>query len=117
METKMLKARSTRILTACVGTIAVVGSMACGTEARTQPHRESSAAGRPAVAVTVTPATASDVTESVDVTGSLAPKFFADVKSEVSGTVTAVYVAEWVQVRKGDPLARRDTTDTDAAIE
>ena len=39
---------------------------------------------------------------SVDVTGTLAPKFAIDVKSEVTGTVTAVHVTEWVAVKKGD---------------
>ena len=97
--------------------LAIFASAACGTEARTKPERESAAGGRPPVAVSVAPATASDMTETVDVVGSLAPKFFADVKSEVSGTVTAVYVTEWVPVRKGVPLARLDTTETEAGIE
>ena len=49
--------------------------------------------------------------------GSLAPKFSVDVKSEVTGTVTAVYVTEWVPVRKGARLARLDTRETEAGIE
>jgi RND family efflux transporter MFP subunit len=38
------------------------------------------------------------------------------VKSEVTGTVTAVYVTEWVPVRRGDRLARLDTSETEAGI-
>ncbi len=75
------------------------------------------ATNRPPVAVSVAPVTTADLTESVDVVGSLAPKFYADVKSEVSGIVTAVYVTEWVPVKKGERLARLDTTETEAGIE
>lgn len=73
--------------------------------------------GRPAVAVSVAAATIGDLVEAVEVVGSLSPKFAADVKSEVSGTVRAVYVTQWVPVRRGAPLARLDTTEVDAGIE
>ncbi|HEV8347984.1 MAG TPA: efflux RND transporter periplasmic adaptor subunit [Vicinamibacterales bacterium] len=105
------------ILHAFIASAGLLGGAACGTEARAKTERDSSTRGRPAVAVTIAPATASDVIETVDAVGSLAPKFVADVKSEVSGTVTAVYVTEWVAVRRGAPLARLDATETDAAIE
>jgi membrane fusion protein, multidrug efflux system len=72
---------------------------------------------RPPVAVSAAPVVTADLAESVDVVGSLAPKFSADVKSEVSGVVTAVYVTEWVPVRKGEKLARLDTSETEAGIE
>lgn len=72
---------------------------------------------RPPVAVDVAQVNARTFTEAVDVVGSLAPKFSADVKSEITGTVSAVYVTEWVPVSKGSPLARLDTSETDAAIE
>ncbi len=73
--------------------------------------------GKPPVAVTASPVVTADLQESVEVVGTLEPKFSADVKSEVTGTVTAVYVTEWVPVRKGDRLARLDTTETEAGIE
>ena len=73
--------------------------------------------GRPPVAVSVAPVVLADLHQTVDVVGSLAPKFSADVKSEVSGVVTAVYVTEWVPIRKGDPLARLDTSETEAGLE
>ncbi len=74
-------------------------------------------ADRPAVAVSVAAVAAADLTRSIDVVGSLAPKFFADVKSEVSGVVTEVFVTQWVPVRRGAPLARLDSTETEAALE
>lgn len=40
--------------------------------------------GRPAVAVSVSPVVAGDVTDTVNVVGSLSPKYATDVKSEVS---------------------------------
>jgi membrane fusion protein (multidrug efflux system) len=57
------------------------------------------------------------MTDVINVVGSLEPKFASDVKSEISGTVTNVYVTEWVSVRKGMPLARLDTSETEASIE
>ena len=73
--------------------------------------------GRPAVAVSVEAACTSDILDTIDVVGSLSPKFSADVKSEISGTVTEVYVTQWVPVRKGAPLARLDTSETEAVID
>lgn len=73
--------------------------------------------GRPPVAVSVEAASASDLVDTIEVVGSLDPKFFADIKSEVSGTVTAVYVTQWVPVRKGAALARLDTSETEAGLD
>jgi RND family efflux transporter MFP subunit len=86
---------------------------ACGR----QSAGEAAPAERPPVAVAVFPASLADLTDSLDVVGSLAPKFAADVKSEITGVVTAVYVNEWVPVRRGDRLARLDTSETEAAIQ
>ena len=74
-------------------------------------------AGRPPVAVEVTQAVTTDLTEGVDVVGSLSPKFGADVKSEYSGIVTDVYVNEWVRVKKGAPLAKIDTREMEIALQ
>ena len=73
-------------------------------------------AGRPPVPVTVVPAALGTLDEAVEVVGTLAPKFSADVKSEVTATVTDVYVTEWVPVKKGDRLARFDTSEIEASI-
>ncbi len=95
-------------------TSAVVAAAACSKQADPQMQQE---AGRPPVAVTVEPAVRADLQESVDVVGTLQAKFSAEVKSEVTGVVTEVYVTEWVPVRRGAPLAKLDTRETDAGIE
>jgi RND family efflux transporter MFP subunit len=92
---------------------AAAGGAACGRQSAGQAAQ----AERPPVAVAVSAAGVADFTETVEVVGSLAPKFAADVKSEISGLVTAVYVTEWVPVRRGDRLARLDTSETEAAIQ
>ena len=94
--------------------VAALVTAGCGTESAAPP---SPPAERPPVAVTVVAAAPGDLVQTVEVVGSLAPKFSADVKSEVTGTVTAVHVTEWVAVQRGAPLARLDTTETEAAIE
>jgi len=73
--------------------------------------------GRPPVAVEVIKAAIADVTEGIDVVGSLSPKFGADVKSEYSGIVTEVYVNEWVRVKKGAPLAKIDTREMETLFQ
>ena len=105
----------------CVNASFVVGAAllaaSCsGSPAETAPAAAAAESGRPPVAVSVAPASRTDFQESVEIVGTLAPKFTADVQSEVTGTVTAVYVTEWVPVRKGDKLARLDTTETEAGI-
>ncbi len=92
---------------------ALIGSLACSDGAKgAEPT-----AGRPPVAVAVAPVALADLAEYVEVVGSLAPKFATDVKSEVTGVVTDVYVTEWVPVRRGARLARLDTRETEAGIE
>ncbi len=73
------------------------------------------AAGRPAVAVEASPVVSGDLKESIEVVGSLTPKFQAEVKTEYSGTVTEVLVTEWVRVSKGTVLLRFDAREADAA--
>lgn len=101
---------------AVAGTV-LLGSAACSRSSNGQPTTTAQASGRPPVAVNVQPVIAADLTQAVDVTGSLAPKFSADVKSEVSGIVQAVYVTQWVPVRKGTPLAKLDTSETEAGLD
>jgi len=103
-----------RFLHGMTAVVALLALVSCGTEAKSVAAID---AARPPVAVDVVHVAPSDVTDTIDVVGSLAPKFVADVKSEVTGIVAAVYVTEWVPVRKGTPLARLDTGETDAAIE
>ena len=91
-----------------VGLAAVAG---CGREVAGE-----AASGRPAVAVEVCVAALDSIVEKVPVVGSLTPKRQADVRSEVSGTVTSVPVTEWVAVARGDVLARLDPREGDASL-
>jgi RND family efflux transporter MFP subunit len=95
-------------------TAALAAATACSRKADPQQQQE---VGRPPVAVSVEPAVRADLQESVDVVGTLQSKFSADVKSEVTGVVTEVYVTEWVPVSRGARLARLDTRETEAGIE
>lgn len=73
-------------------------------------------AQKPPVSVEVASVVAQDLTEGIEVTGSLEPKFWADVKTQIPGLVRQVYVNEWVRVRKGTPLARIDVAETEALV-
>jgi RND family efflux transporter MFP subunit len=95
---------------------AALAAAACSGSKTPADAQATQEAGRPPVAVSVTAATPAVFEESVEIVGTLDPKFSADVKSEITGTVRAVYVTEWVPVRKGAPLARLDTTETEAGI-
>lgn len=71
---------------------------------------------KPPVAVETAAATPMELVEGVEVTGSLEPKFWADVRTQIPGLVKQVYVTEWVRVRKGTPLARIDIAETEALV-
>jgi RND family efflux transporter MFP subunit len=73
--------------------------------------------GRPPVAVEVTKVIKTDLTEGIEVVGSLSPKFGADVKSEFVGIVTEIYVNEWVRIKKGTPLAKIDTREMEIVLQ
>jgi RND family efflux transporter MFP subunit len=118
-ENTIVMMRIFRGAAACAGTLAVLTVAGC-TKTGGEPAKTAAPAtgnGRPPVAVTVQPASTADLVDTIEVVGSLSPKFFADIKSEVSGTITAVYVTQWVPVRKGAPLARLDTSETEAGLE
>jgi len=71
---------------------------------------------KPPVAVETIAAAPGDVVEGVEITGSLEPKFWADVRTQIPGLVKQVYVSEWVRVSKGTPLARIDIAETEALV-
>jgi multidrug efflux pump subunit AcrA (membrane-fusion protein) len=71
---------------------------------------------RPPAAVDVQAVAARELVDGIDVTGSLAPRIQADIKSEISGKVAEVYVLEWSQVKRGDALARIDTSEVEALL-
>jgi RND family efflux transporter MFP subunit len=93
--------------------IGIFGCSAVGEEKKT-PEK---AKGKPPVAVEATKVSAADVIEGIEVIGTLAAKFGADVRSEYTGIVTDVYVTEWVKVKKGDPLAKLDTREIEVALQ
>jgi membrane fusion protein (multidrug efflux system) len=84
-----------------------------GGEAAKQSIQE---AVRPPVAVETSVASAGSITEGIDVTGALAPKFEVDVKAELTGLVSDVYVTEWVRVKKGEPLVKIDVREQEAMV-
>jgi RND family efflux transporter MFP subunit len=81
-----------------------------GSRADTSPEPGASG-GKPAIAVEVAEVRSGSLSESIDVVGALAPKRAADIRSEVSGTVSEVLVSEWVPVAKGTILARLDSRE------
>ncbi|GAB4240469.1 MAG: efflux RND transporter periplasmic adaptor subunit [Deltaproteobacteria bacterium] len=74
-------------------------------------------AGKPPVAVDVAEASTGDVTEGVEVVGTLSPKYQAEIKSEYGGVVSRVYVTDWAKVRKGDPLLKVDTREGEVLLQ
>ena len=106
--------RKTGIL--ILGWIVMMGIFGCSAvgEEKKTPEK---AKGKPPVAVEATKVSAADVTEGIEVIGTLAAKFGADVRSEYTGIVTDVYVTEWVKVKKGDPLAKLDTREIEVALQ
>jgi RND family efflux transporter MFP subunit len=71
---------------------------------------------KPPVAVETAIAATGPLKDVVAVTGTLDPKFWADVKTQIPGLVKQVYVTEWVRVAKGAPLARIDLAETEALV-
>lgn len=88
-------------------TLALLASACTSAGSRPAPANGS----KPAVAVELAAAAAASLEESEEVTGSLEPKFSADIKSEVTAVVSEVLVTEWVRVRKGALLARLDAEE------
>ena len=71
---------------------------------------------KPPVAVEVRAAAPSNVSDGIEVTGSLEPKFSVDVKTQIPGLVKQVMVSEWVHVKKGQALVRIDVAETEALV-
>jgi len=93
-----------------------VGSPGCSGQGAADGKTARKDGGKPPVAVEAARAAAKDITEGIDVVGTLAARFQSEAKSEVGGTVVEVYVTEWVPVKKGDPLARVDTREAEAIV-
>jgi RND family efflux transporter MFP subunit len=89
--------------------VAVIATGGCS-------DRSESGGTRPAVAIEVATVAAADLERTIEVVGSLAPKFSVDVKSEITATVSEVAVTEWVVVRRGQLLARLDSREAEAGL-
>jgi len=81
------------------------------------PQGKGAAGGKPPVAVDAARVTRGDVTEGIEVVGTLSPKFQAEIKSEYGGVVARIYVNEWSRVRKGDPLLKVDTREGEVVLQ
>lgn len=104
-----------RRMMAAAGILALL--MATTACSRTGEGDATQAGGKPAVAVEVSPALTADLRQTIEVVGTLAPKFAADIKSEFTAVVEEVYVTEWVHVAKGQPLAKLDTREGELVVE
>jgi RND family efflux transporter MFP subunit len=74
-------------------------------------------AAKPAVSVDAEVVATGDVVEGIEVTGTLSPKYQAEIKPEYGGVVTRVYVNDWAKVRKGDPLLKVDTREGEVLLQ
>lgn len=89
------------------------GISACG---KSDAQKSTKQTAKPPVAVEVRAASFSAVSDGIEVTGSLEPKFSVDVKTQIPGLVKQVLVSEWVHVKKGQPLVRIDVAETEAQV-
>jgi membrane fusion protein, multidrug efflux system len=83
---------------------------------QTQAENKPVSTDRPPVAVETMVVALADIFETVDVVGTLSPKFQTDVRAEYNGVVKKVYVTEWVRVKKGDKLASLDTREPEFMV-
>ena len=104
-----------RVVLIVIATIALMGVNFVGCTSQGGEKKDALARKVPPAVETVS-VTVADMSRGVDVVGTLAPKFEADVKSEYLGIVTEIYVTEWVRVKKGTPLAKLDTREADNFI-
>lgn len=81
------------------------------------PQGKAGIAGKSPVAVDSAQAERGDVSEGIEVTGTLSPKYQAEIKPEYGGVVTHVYVNDWAKVREGDPLLKVDTREGEVLLQ
>ena len=99
---------------AIILSVAVLSSItACG---KSDAQKSTDQVSKPPVAVEVRAAASSSVSDCIEVTGGLEPKFSVDVKTQIPGLVRQVMVSEWVHVKKGQPLVRIDVAETEAQV-
>ncbi|MBI5674339.1 MAG: efflux RND transporter periplasmic adaptor subunit [Nitrospirae bacterium] len=87
-----------------------------GCSSKNADNKKDENAGPPPVAVETMKVAAAELTEGLDVVGSLTPKLEAEIKSQIPGLISEVRVTEWVRVKKNDLLARIDVSETDGMV-
>lgn len=102
-----------RSVHAVIAAALALGVLAPGCRQKAPPP---TAADRPPTAVEAVGVAPRDIVEGVDVVGTLDARVKAEIKSEVSGHIKEVLVLEWARVKKGDPLARIDTSEIEAVL-
>ena len=108
------QARLVRI--AAVAGIVAAGLVLPACSSPSPEKAQEAVAGKPPVAVSVATVSQAPLAERIEVVGTLEPKFATDIKSEVTATVSEVFVNEWVPVTKGQALARFDTSEAESTI-
>ncbi len=86
---------------------------ACG---KSEAKKNADMVVKPPVAVEVRAALSATVSDGIEVTGGLEPKFSVDVKTQIPGLIKQVMVSEWVHVKKGQPLVHIDVAETEALV-
>jgi membrane fusion protein, multidrug efflux system len=83
---------------------------------QTPAKKEEANVARPKVTVEAAPVTTGRVEEALELVGATKSKFEATVRSEYTGKLADVYITEWVTVKKGQPLARLDTSEYESQL-
>jgi RND family efflux transporter MFP subunit len=99
-----------------IAAIALLGAATLAGGCRGKSGGPEKAAERPPAAVEALTVAARNLTDEIEVIGTLAPRLQADIKSEISGRVAEVPVLEWSPVKKGQPLARIDTSELEVTL-
>ena len=100
----MLRSRRARIL-AGAGAVIVIGGVAAGMVIRERRNK---------VTVQTQRVGREDLVSVVSAAGEVKPKKFVNISANVSGRITNLYVAEGDRVKKGQVLARIDSTRFEA---
>ena len=95
---------------------AILAAAGCSSKEGVEKAK-AAAAAKPAVSVDAAKVATGEVIEGIEVLGTLSSKYQAEIKSEYGGVVARVYVNDWAQVRKGDPLLKVDTREGEVLLQ
>lgn len=101
-------------------TLLILGGVGMGTLTLSARHHPETLpegkVGPVPIPVEVTTAVRGEVTEDIEVVGTLTPKKVAAVHSEYPGVLSEVLVMDWEEVREGEILARLDRREIEARV-